>query len=90
MVKQLAPHTALYRCSRTGIAWVEDGSTGLRYSAHSNISDTGSVRGMRGRGWGKNDRVVRTHGFYYNIDQTIANDRFSELARRMCSCGGRH
>ena len=91
LVKQVSPNARLVRCSRTGIAWVEDGSTGMRYSAHPNISDTGSVRGMKSRGyWGKDDKTVRTHGFIYNISHALAGDPFSQAALSACSCGGNH
>ena len=89
LLRQIKPHTALYRCDRTGIAWVEDGTTGGSYSAHPNISVTGSVRGMRERGyWRKTDRVVRTHSYQYNIDSVVTGDQYREEARRACRCGG--
>lgn len=40
--------------------------------------------------WGKNDRTVRTHGFIYNIDHTLAGDLFSQAALTSCSCSGNH
>ena len=40
-------HIFLYRDDKSGLAWVEDGSTGLGHSAHPNISATGSVKGMK-------------------------------------------
>ena len=90
-LRQLNPNARLVQCSRTGIAWVEYGSTGMRYSPHPNISATGSVRGMKQCGyWGKNDRTVRTHGFIYNIDHAITGDPFSQAALTSCSCGGNH
>ena len=59
----------LYIDSRTGIAWIADGSTGMCISVHPNIDITGSVRGMKNLGyWGKKDRTVRCNGFIYNID----------------------
>lgn len=63
----------------------------MRYSAHPNISDSGSVRGMKERGyWGKHDTTVRTHGFIYNISQALAVDPLSKVALNACSCGGNH
>jgi len=68
-LRDIRPHVALFRDPKTGIAWVEDGSTGLGHTAHANIASSGSVAQMKRRGaWGKKDRAVRSHGFIYNID----------------------
>ena len=41
----------------------------MSHSCHPNIDVTGSVTGMKNKGfWGKKDRIVRSHGFQYNID----------------------
>ena len=86
-----AGNQILYRDSKTGIAWVDNGSTGQGHSAHPNISATGSIRGMKALGyWGKSDRCVRSHGFIYNIDKLVVSDDLDELARRNCKCGGVH
>jgi hypothetical protein len=91
LIQQVDEYTRLYRDDRNGIAWVEDGHTGMGHSAHPNISVTGSVRGMRALGyWPKNERVVRSHGWQYNIDRCIVTDELDELARQHCRCGGRH
>lgn len=93
LIAHVGPHARLYRCSRTGIAWVEDGMTGMGHSAHPNIDSTGSVRGMKALGyWGKHDRVVRTCGFAYNIDHVSVNkdDEYDMLALRSCRCEGDH
>lgn len=91
LLKQVTEHIALYRCSRTGIAWVEDGTTGSGHSAHANIDATGSVRGMKSRGyWRKDDRTVRTHGAIYNIDSAVVTDELDQLATDWCQCGGKH
>lgn len=81
------PHHRLFIDDATGIAWVEDTSAGISHSAHPNISATGSVRGMRDRGyWGRKDRVVRSHGWYYNIDHLVCSDPLDEVAARACQC----
>ena len=39
---------------------------------HPSIHVTGSVRGMRKLGyWGKNDVVVRSGSYYYNLSVTL-------------------
>lgn len=38
---------------------------------HPSIHYTGSVRGMKKRGWGKNDRCVRCGQYIYNLSITI-------------------
>lgn len=53
-LQDVRPYATLYRDDRTGIAWVENGSTGLGHSAHPNIHASGSVRGMKSLGyWSK-------------------------------------
>ena len=90
-ISDVRPHITLHRCPRTGIAWVEDGTTGVAHSAHSNISATGSVRGMKARGyWDKADRTVRTHGFIYNISKAVVHDELDRIAAQHCQCGGTH
>lgn len=90
-IKEISNYQILYRCSRTGIAWVEDYSTGTAHSAHPNIDGTGSVRGMKRLGyWRELDRTVRTRGTIYNIDSCVVTDELDEIARQHCRCGGKH
>jgi len=85
------PHVRLYRDPKTGIAWVEDGTSGLGHTSHANISSTGSVRGMKQLGhWAKSDRMVRSHGWIYNIDTCVVTNDLDRIARDACRCGGRH
>lgn len=88
-IKTVGPHARLYRDSESGIAWIEDGSTGLAYSAHSNIDETGSVTGMKSLGrWRKQDRTVNCHGFIYNIDTFAVdpNNSYEVIAANECMC----
>ena len=90
LLQTLAPYVHLYRDSRTGIAWVEDGTSGAGHSAHPNIDASGSIRGMKQLGhWGKKDRCVRTHGFIYNIDHLTVDTGYDKVAHQHCRCGGR-
>lgn len=67
-IRQIEEHVNLYRDDKTGIAWIEDGRTGLGISVHSNIDSSGSVSGMKTLGcWGKKDRTARSHGWIYNF-----------------------
>lgn len=87
LIKEIAPYQKLYRDNRNGIAWVEDGSTGLGHSCHPNIDITGSVRGMKQLGyWGKKDRTVRSHGWIYNVDKIVVDDELDEIAEAECKC----
>jgi len=74
---------------KTGIAYVDDGSTGCRYTVHPDIDVTGSVVGMRRLGyWGKYDRVECFGSAKYNIDILSYNHKSeleTELANR-CQC----
>lgn len=91
LVKKLGEYVELHRDPATGIAWVEDGSTGMGHSAHPNIDASGSVMGMKKLGyWDKKARVVRSHGFIYNIDSLVITDAYDQIAADYCQCGGRH
>ena len=74
---------------KTGIAWVHDGSTGLRYTVHPSIHYTGKVSGMKKHfGWGRYDRIMRFKGYKYNID-ILSYDRKSKLETEIanrCQC----
>ena len=87
LVRKITDYAKLYIDDYNGISWIEDGNTGLGYSCHANISATGSVRGMKERGWwGKKDRCVRSHGFIYNIDTLIISSDFDKIAADTCEC----
>lgn len=43
-IRTIRPHVRLYRDRQTGIAWVEDGTTGCGYSCHANIKATQITR----------------------------------------------
>jgi hypothetical protein len=98
LVREIRPYVKLYRDPSTGIAWVEDGTTGVGHSAHPNIHRTGSVAGMknprhvsgRGPAWGKHDRTVRSHGWIYNIDHSSVSGELDRIACQACQCGGNH
>lgn len=91
ILRVVSEHVVLYRDDRTGISWVEDGTTGNGHTCHASIDATGSVRGMKKLGyWRKNDRTVRSHGYIYNIDTFIASDDLDWLAAQNCQCGGKH
>lgn len=74
---------------KTGIAYVDDGSTGCRYTVHPSIDVSGSVIGMKNLGyWGKHDRIERFGSAKYNID-ILSYDRSSDLETEIanrCQC----
>lgn len=87
LVTQISPHVQLFRDTSTGIAWVEDGTSGQGHSAHPNIDITGSVKGMKQLGyWHPNDRVVESHGFHYNITKIVLDSEFDRIAQHACLC----
>lgn len=64
LIKEIRPYVKLYRDTNNGIAWIEDGSTGLGISVHPNLDKSGSVTGMKKLGyWDKSDRIVLSHGW---------------------------
>ena len=69
-IKEIEPYKKLYRDDKNGIAWIEDGSTGLGISVHPNIDKLGY--------WDKSDRIVQSHGWKYNIDRFVC-DKENEL-----------
>lgn len=88
-IKEVKPHRNLYRDTTTGIAWIEDGTSGCAISVHANIQKSGSVRGMKNLGyWRKNDRIVRSHGFQYNIDTLVYNkdNELEQIVANECMC----
>jgi hypothetical protein len=90
-IKEIEPSVRLYRDDRNGIAWIEDGRTGLGISVHPNIDISGSVAGMKNLGyWGKKDRTVRSHGWIYNIDSFVCNenDKLEMIVANECRCQG--
>lgn len=87
LIKVIREHVELFRCNNTGIAWVEDGRTGNGHSAHANIDASGSVKGMKSRGYWKPDaRTARTHGFIYNIDTVVIDSDLDKIAAEHCRC----
>lgn len=86
-LRKIQDHINLHWCPRTGIAWVENGKVGCSHSAHPNIDATGSVRGMKNRGyWKKDARTVRTNGYIYNIDSLVVTDEYDQIAADNCTC----
>lgn len=86
-IREIEQSVNFYRDDRTGIAWIEDGRTGLGHSVHANISTTGSVRGMKEQGyWKKKDRVVRSHGWAYNIDTLVIDGELDKIVAAECRC----
>lgn len=90
-IKSIEDHVNLYRDDRTGIAWIEDGRTGLGISVHANIHSSGSVSGMKNLGyWRKKDRTARSHGWIYNIDSFVCdrNNELEMIVADECRCQG--
>lgn len=50
-IKKIGDHVILYRDDKIGIAWIEDGRTGLGISVHANIGSSRSVSGMKSLGY---------------------------------------
>lgn len=70
LIRKIEPNFSLYRDDENGIAWIEDGYTGIEISIHPTVQAYGTVEGMKELGyWGINDRTVKSHGCIYNIDK---------------------
>lgn len=88
-IRDIQPGVKLYRDRLNGIAWAEDHRTGLGISVHPNIDETGSIDGMVNLGyWRKDDRVVKSHGWIYNIDRLTydSNDPIEVIVASECRC----
>jgi hypothetical protein len=69
---------------KNGIVSIENYSTGCGHSCHPNIDVTGSVSGMKNKGyWGKKDEIVRANGFFYNKSVIHCSDPLDEVAYAM-------
>lgn len=91
--KEVGYLKTLHCCERTGIAWIEDGCTGMGLSLHPNIDASGSVAGMKSRGyWLRSDRCIKTHSFIYNIDAFApeGDPAMNDILLKYCRCGGNH
>lgn len=87
LVRRLDDSHLLYRDDTNGLAWVEETTSGMCYSAHPNIDRTGSVRGMKKQGmWGTKDMTVRSHGYIYNISHLVITDHWDKVAADECHC----
>lgn len=59
---------------------IENYSVGIGHSAHANIDETGSVKGMKELGyWRKSDHIIKARGFYYNMSTVVCSDLLDEL-----------
>lgn len=90
-IRETGQYKTLRRDTDTGIAWIADGSTGLRYSVHPSIDASGSVKGKKDRGdWARDARTVKCDGFIYNIDELIVTSDDDRIVAEECRCGGSH
>lgn len=91
IIRKIDEYATLYRDDKNGISWIENGKTGLGHSCHANIGASGSVIGMKNLGyWDKEDRVVQSHGFKYNIDSFVIDkeDPYDVIVADECMCQG--
>ena len=86
-IKEVKDHVFLYRDDKTGIAWIEDGTTGLRHSVHPNIATSGSIIGMKKCGyWNKKDVCAKSDGYIYNISKFVVDDELDNIVANECQC----
>ena len=87
LIKNIKKHVNIYQCPKTGIAWIEDNTTGLSYSLHPNIDSTGSISGMKKLGyWNKKDKTIKTNGFIFNISQKYVSNEYNTILQKYCQC----
>lgn len=85
-IREIKSHVNLYRDTLNGIAWIEDGSTGLGISVHPNIDKSGSVTGMKNLGyWGRLvtckiiNKYIRNNTTYYSLQEINGIYRVSNV-----------
>ena len=87
LIKKLNPALFLYRDAYTGIAWVEDTKTGMKYSCHPYTNNKGSVRSMKALGlWRKHDSVLFCDEIFYNISKLYIGASWDRVASNACQC----
>jgi len=85
----IKPYVDLYRDDRTGIAIVEDGTSGTGHGPHPSIDSSGSVRGMKELGhWRKDAQTVRALGYIFNTSVIVVDTDLDRIAWANCECGG--
>ncbi len=87
LIQKLNQNQSLHRNENTGIAWVEDSSTGLAHSCHPNIHSSDSPSDMKKLGyWPNTDWIVKSDGYYYNLSSIVISDKLDALAAENCRC----
>jgi len=86
-IKQLAEYVELHRDAKTGIAWINDGKTGCEESLHPSIDKSGSIKGMKKKGyWGKNDKIITCNNGHYNISKESQFSVYAKTLKKACKC----
>lgn len=89
--KELAPGITLFCDDETGIAWIEDYTTGKAHAAHPKVKRPRTAEDMKRRGyWGTEDRGVPSQSFTYNIDRLTIHEPLDDVSRQHCRCAGNH
>ena len=87
LIKEIKPYIELFINDKTGIAWIENGSTGNSHSVHPNISASGSVKGMKQLGyWREEDVTKKCNGRIYNISEFVVTDELDKIVSKYCKC----
>ena len=87
LLKTIRPNVTLWRDRMTGVALIEDCTSGTGGSCHPNIDATGSLLGMVECGyWNPEDRVIRSAGFLHNIDGLVIDSEDDKMVADACCC----
>lgn len=87
LIKKFNSTVFLYKDTYTGIAWVEDKRTGMKYSCHPYTNNKGSVRGMKALGlWRKHDSVLCCGETFYNASKRYTSASWDKVASNACEC----
>lgn len=77
-------HISFGTSAKSNIVSVRDGSTGLGHTPYPSIDSSGSVLGKKQRGeWSKNDKIVNTLGFKYNVSRTVIENNLERISQRL-------
>lgn len=82
----------LFSNSRPTIVQITDGRSGTIHSAHPSIDATGSVAGMKARGyWRKHDNTIKVFGCIYNHSSLLIDYPLDKLCYHLeCKYRGKN
>jgi hypothetical protein len=74
--------------TQKGLVQLRNGSSGTGHSPFINVDRTANLAGLRKLyRWGKDDKLVRAHGFIYNLNMPSVTDELDMLSHVLITQG---